>query len=491
MTSILFNGTDSGSVLKRSEVVFMYASSDDAYKAYQASFVAWGGAHTKEQVKRHHALGIRCTGSMWCLTPGAELVHKDPKIGDACAVDIQGHPVEVPWLFDHTYEGTPSYFGCTNHPVFQSLCQERVRNAMAGGADGLHVDDHLGVASAAWWHGGGFCDHCTAGFREYLKKHATTERLEKAGIEDLEGFDYREVVRKIAPTREDCKKRQDEIPLYDLFKRFHVEAAAEHTRRLGELASEVAGHPVLLSANAGIPSEAHTFVLEHLTHVVCEVSQSAAAGTAKLEHALQAYEMASDAGKPLAATASGWDWAYVDEHRCEDLVRFWIALAYSQGQRFMVPHPKKQWCFNKERGTHWYEAPIEAYAPMYRFIRSHGELFDGLEAAEDCEIEALDNCWVALRSPKEGKPSSDAPRLAVLHCVNRDYDAESQKVNPQRDVSLLLRSSQLPSSLSEVQIYAYDADPYSVPVQRENGSFRITLPSLRLWSLVSIPLGGV
>jgi len=487
LTSILFNETDSRCVLKRSEVVFMYAASDEAYKVYQASFVAWGGANTKDEVERHHALGVRCTGSMWCLTPGAELIHKDPEIRNACAVDIEGKPIEVPWLFDHTYEGTPSYFGCTNHPVFQALCQERVRNAMAGGADGLHVDDHLGVASPAWWHGGGFCEHCMAGFRDYLKEHASKEQLKEARIEDLEDFDYRELVRKVAPTREDYKKRQNEIPLYDLFKRFHVEAAAEHTRRLGELASEVAGRPVLLSANAGIPSEAHTYVLKYLTHVVCEVGQNAASGTRSLDHALQAYELASNAGKPLAATASGWDWAFVYDHHCEELVRFWIALAYSQGQRFMVPHPKKQWCFNNERGTHWYEAPIEAYAPMYRFIRNHPELFDGLEANENCEMESPEDVFVALRCPPKGQPSSDAFPQAVLHCLNRDYDSEAQKMNPQKDATVLLRSSWIPASIKEVKVYAYDADPYCVPIQAEDGSIRITLPTLRLWSLVAIP----
>ena len=165
----------------------MYAASDEAYKAYDATFVAWGGAETAEKVKHHHDLGIRCTGSMWCLTAGAENLHKDPKLLAACAVDIEGNPVEVPWLFDHTYQGTKSYFGCTNHPEFQKLCRERVRQAMAGKADGLHVDDHLGTAGSTW-QGGGFCDYCMKAFREYLKSHATKEQLQKAGVEQTRRF---------------------------------------------------------------------------------------------------------------------------------------------------------------------------------------------------------------------------------------------------------------------------------------------------------------
>ena len=166
-------------VLRHSEVVFMYAADDDVYRVYKASFVAWGGANTTEQVKRHHDIGVRCTGSMWCLTAGAENIHKNAALREACAVDIEGKSVEVPWLFDHTYQGTKTYFGCTNHPEFRSLCRQRVRDAMAGKADGLHVDDHLGTAGAAWWQGGGFCDWCMKAFREYLKEHADKEQLKR------------------------------------------------------------------------------------------------------------------------------------------------------------------------------------------------------------------------------------------------------------------------------------------------------------------------
>ena len=69
-------------------------------------------------------------------------------------------------------------------------------------------------------------------------------------------------------TREQYKKVQHQIPLMDLFLEFHAEAAAEHTRQLGELASQVAGHPVLLSANAGLPNRAHAHLVKYLTYIV-------------------------------------------------------------------------------------------------------------------------------------------------------------------------------------------------------------------------------
>jgi hypothetical protein len=464
-------------VLHHSEVVFMYAADDDAYRAYNATFVAWGGANTAEQVKRHHRLGVRCTGSMWCLTAGAENIHKSAALREACAVDIEGKPVEVPWLFDHTYQGTKTYFGCTNHPEFRSLCCQRVREAMAGKADGLHVDDHLGTAGAAWWQGGGFCDWCMKAFREYLREHADEEQLDKASVSDIETFDYRELIRKYAKTRAEYKKVQHEIPLMDLFLNFQATAAAEHTRQLGLLAAEVAGHPVLLSANACIPNKAHEYVVKNLTHIVCEVRQNAPEGVEKSDHAIEAYKLATKLGKPLASTASGQDWAFVKQHNCEELVRFWIALAYAHGQCFMVPHPKRQWCFNNELGTHWYAVPIEAYAPMYRFVRAQSVWLDGFEAAELKKLNAPENVLCTTRR------KADSGQI-VLHVLNRNYDKDNKRFNPLAKVKISFEKSAISDVMRQAMVASYDAPVQRIPIVKQNSAIEIMLPELTLWSLV-------
>jgi hypothetical protein len=465
--------------LRHSEVVFMYAAAEEAYRAYGATLVAWGGAEKAEQVKLHHDLGIRCTGSMWCLTAGAENIHNDPNLRAACAVDIEGKPVEVPWLFDHTYQGTKTYFGCTNHPAFQKLCRERVRQAMAGRADGLHVDDHLGTAGAAWWQGGGFCDYCMSGFREYLRTHATKEQLSQAGVEQLDTFDYRVLVRKYATTRQEYKKVQHQIPLMDLFLAFQTDAAAEHVRQLGRLAEEVAGHPVLLSANACLPNEVHTHVVKYLTHVVCEVDQSASGGTGKIDRAIEAYELATRLGKPLAATASGWDWAFVKQNQCEELVRFWIALAYAYGERFMVPHPQRQWCFNNELGTHWYAAPVEAYAPLYRFIRANAKWFDGFEAipTQNAVRSAPADVLVTVRG-------NSGSRQMVLHVLNRTYDPQTRSIKVQPNVEVSMNGTVISPTKPGATLLSYDKPPQQIDLVREGDTLRLKIPELRLWTLV-------
>ena len=473
------NMLSSEPVLRHSDVVFMYAASDEAYRAYGATFVAWGGAEKAEQVKRHHDMGIRCTGSMWCLTAGAENIHKDPKLRAACEVDIEGNPVEVPWLFDHTYQGTKTYFGCTNHPEFQKLCRERVREAMAGKADGLHVDDHLGTAGAAWWQGGGFCDYCMSGFREYLKKHATKEQLQQAGIEQIDDFDYRTLVRKHAKSRQEYKKVQHQIPLMDMFLQFQAEAAAEHTLQLGQLAEEVAGHPVLLSANAGLPNKTHTYVLKYLTHVICEVSQNASVGTSRIDYAIEAYELAARLGKPMAATASGQDWAFVKQNNCEELVRFWIALAYAYGQRFMVPHPQRQWCFSSELGTQWYAAPVEAYTPLYRFVRENAGWFDGFEAVEirGSMPTVPENVLVTVRK-KSGS------NQIVLHLLNRGYDPTTKSVKVLSNVDVSLDRTLISPTKPYARLLSYDMPPQHVGLTQQAATLRLQIPELWLWTLV-------
>ena len=487
--------------LKHSEVVFMYAADEAAYRAYGATFVGWGGADKADQVRKHHDLGIRCTGSMWCLTAGAKNLYENAERRDAVAKDIEGRPIEVPWLFDHTYKEQKTWFGCTNHPAFREHCRREVRRVMAGGADGLHVDDHLGVAQAATGFGGGLCDYCIAAFRQYLKTHASKDDLAKAGVSDPEKFDYRDLIRKYATTRADYLKVRNRIPLMEQFRSFHLEAAAAFVRELGEVAAQAAGHPVLLSANTGLPDKRHAVVVPYLTHMICEVNFNASAGTAKIDGALAAFAMARDLGKPMACCAGGQDYAFVKANQAEDLVRFWIALAYAHGQRYMVPHPTRQWCFTKELGTHWYAAPVEAYAPLYRFIKANAEWFDGFEAVDDEGLSVTSPVGLAAqlagRVPSGQPVAKSTPSVivaarrkapggpVVVHLVNRDYDAEARRIRPAKDVTVALPAA-LAGKSGRARVLSYDAEPLSVELRADGTATQIKVPELRLWALVIV-----
>jgi hypothetical protein len=489
----------------------MYAAKDDVvYDEYGATVVAWGGAHTLEKVRRYEELGIHATGTMWCLTAGAENLHNDPDLRAATCRDIEGNPIPVPWLPDHVYEGTPSWFGCTNHPTFRAHVRKQVAAAMSGGAHGLHVDDHLGTAHPAFAHGGCFCDACMAVFRSWLIEHVTPSLLAEAGVASFENFDYRDLVRNYATTRDVYLEVQDEIPLHQAFVDCQLQRAAEHTRQLGDLAAEIVERPVTLSANTCLPHLEHVVVSPYLTYLVGEVAQYAEAGTDELLKAVQAYRMAETIGKPIAATAMGWDWAYVKEHACEGLVRVWIALAYACGQRLMAPH--RMWCFTPEKGTHWYDGPTAAYAPLYRFVRERGDLFrdcttvgplapptgaptgaparfdtaaqrralhDALARGDPRPLAAGDRLWLFPREREDG--------AAVVHVVNLVYDEATDAVRTQRDVEIRLPGDLYDREVDRAVLYTYDGDPVEGPVQTgTDHAITLRIPEQRVWTVAML-----
>lgn len=458
------------SAMRRSEVVFMYTADSEVYEAYDATFLAWRGAPTEEEVDRHHKLGMRCAASIWFLTAGAQRLHEDPVLHDAVVKDFDGNPIEVPWLFDHRHEGQETWFGCTNNPDYQAHLREEVRNAMSGGADSLHIDDHLGTAQTVDHMGGCFCEHCMAGFRDFLKDEVNEETLEEAGIESLEDFDYHEFARNYADNVEEYTEVQGDIPLMDEFVRFNREAAAALTGEMREVGAEAAGHPILLSANAWIGQDRHRTVLPYLTHVVCENPHHAAAGTDDLGDAVSFYAFGEDYGIPVAATASGHDWAYAAAEERYTLVKVWVALAYAHGQRFMVPH--RQWCFTEEKGTHWHTFPEEEYTPMYRFIRANAKYFDGFTAAE-AAIETPDGVHATLRTLDE---------KAVAHLLNFDYDTEADALRPHEDARVSIPANAIPETES-VELLRYDGETETADVTFDDGAASFIVPELSVWTL--------
>ena len=363
------------SPMKHSDVVFMYPADPEIYEAYGATWVAWGGGRT-ESISRAQAMGIHYVASMWTLTAGAENLHKRADLRDAVSKDILLKPIIVPWQWDHTYEGTPTYFGCTNHPTFREFSRERVISAMKTGADGLHIDDHLGSAGS-FWHGGCFCDFCVSGFRKFLNNPDYRDELEKHGIK-LDDLNYREFIRERVSTREEYSNQRGKLPLTELYWLYQVKSAAAFVLELRKLAEEVKGAPITCSANTGIQSPVHLVATANLTHCVCEVNFRDGDKNPPNASPIMAFKLGDAIGKAVAATASGQNWAYAQAHdNAVGQVRLWIAESYALGHRLMVPHRK--WAYTSEKGTHWYQSKPEDYADLYHFVKEKANLLDGYE----------------------------------------------------------------------------------------------------------------
>jgi hypothetical protein len=370
------------SPMRHSDVVFMYTADPDTYKAYKATWVAWGGA-SEQKVKEAQALGIHYAASMWTLTAGAENLHKNSELRDAVCKDIFLEPIAVPWLWDHTYEGTPSYFGCTNNPTFREFSRQRVISAMETGADGLHIDDHLGSAGS-FGHGGCFCDFCMTGFREFLKSGDYKDELEKYDV-DITQFNYRDLLRKRVSTLEEYRKKRNELPLIDAFHTYQVKAASDSVQELREVAEKIKGAPITCSANTFMPNPVHLVVTPKLTHCVGELDFRPSGKNPPEASSVMVFKVMDAIGKSMAATASGWNWAYAHaNNNAVGLVSLWIAECCALGHRLMAPHRK--WAFTQEKGTHWYQSKPGDFAYLYHFIRENADLLDDYEPYSDVVV---------------------------------------------------------------------------------------------------------
>jgi len=367
--------------LKRSAVIFMYEADRQTYLDYGATVLAWGGMPTPQS--HTAAAGISAFGSVGMVTEFDQYYERFPQTYEqGLCRDIDGRPVKVPWLTDHQHKGIPYWWCCTSQPLFRQYLSERVTETVRAGADGVHIDDHMGTAGGLWL-GICFCGRCVDGFRDYLRT-LSTEDLQRLGIERVDEFNYRDEVKRWLSTGEARPRRQiTQHPLWPQWTIYQCRAAAKWMQELRELAARTAGRTVPFGANAGLLWPRHLSDYRTLDLFSAETDHHAA-GRKPTDLPLVAYRMADAVQRPYAATASGGDWAFIKEKNLPGLVRGWIALSYAAGQCFMTPH--RQWCYTPEKGTHWYDGPKKKFAPLYQFVRRYADLFDEYQAYTDVGI---------------------------------------------------------------------------------------------------------
>ncbi len=369
-----------GAVLQRSDVVFMYQADAKTYADYGATVLAWGGKPTPKSLEQ--GKGVKFFGSVGMVTEFSRFYERFPKnYEEGLCRDVKGQPVKVPWLTDHQHKGIPYWWCCTRQPLFRQYLRERVVETIQAGAEGLHIDDHLGTAGGLWL-GTCFCDRCVAGFRDHLKTLPVGE-LPKLGIDHPEGYDFRAAVQQWIAAEAAKPRKPTEHPLWSQWTIYQCRSAAAFMQELHELANQTAGRAIPMGANAGLLWPRHLGDYRTLDLFSAETDHHASARRFS-EAPIFAYRLADAVQRPYAATASGGDWAYIKEHNLPGLVRGWIALSYAAGHSLMAPH--RQWCYTPEKGTHWFQGPAEKFAPLYQFVRRHAELLNDYENYADLAL---------------------------------------------------------------------------------------------------------
>lgn len=368
---------ESSRVIRHSDVVFMY-DNPDLYEAYGCTVLGWAGARSSERIALAHKRGVRLFAvSVGFRTEFARMIDFTPDFLDAACRNYAGETFIVPWLWDHKHKGQPAWWFCTNSPLYRQFLFKRLEETIAAGADALHIDDYTGTAGAVTWLDACFCPSCMKGFRDYLKDNLSEDRRKDLGISDLETFDYRQYLVSRGITPEQYRKERSRLPLAAEFLDYHVKAVTDFVAEYRKKGEQLKGKPLPLAVNSGLSGAMSLAVTPHLSYFCCEVDHHA--GSRKVPvHPIYVYKLADGLNRPVTSTASGWDWAYIMEHNRPGLVRTWAALSYAFGHNLMAPH--RQWCYTKEKGTHWYSGPTEAYAPLYRFVREHADVLDDFEA---------------------------------------------------------------------------------------------------------------
>ena len=365
-------------VLKRSDVVFMYQSGRQTYQDYGATALAWGGKPTPKS--REEATSLKFFGSVGMVTEFNRYYERFPQTYEqGLCHDVEGKPYKVPWLTDHQHKGAPYWWCCTRQPLFRQYLSERVTETVKAGADGVHIDDHLGTAGGMW-SGGCFCDRCVAEFPGYLK-NLSKEELAKFAIQDAAGFNFQNTLRDWL--KEKAGRKVTQHPLWNHWRNYHLQGAAQFMAELRALAAKTAGHPMPMGANACLLWGPHLSDYQSVDLFSAEIQHHAEAKRFS-DDPLVAYRLADAVGRPLASTAAGHDWAFIKEQKLPGLVQGWVALSYAAGHCIMAPN--RQWCYTPQKGTHWYEGPKEKFTPLYQFVRQNAGLFDGYENHSDLTV---------------------------------------------------------------------------------------------------------
>jgi len=318
-----------------------------------------------------------------------EYVMTDKGLQAAACVDLDGKPIEVPWMVGHTYKGRTPVFLCSNQPRYRQFLRDQVRYFMAAGADGIMVDDG-GGSFFACGRGGCFCPHCMAGFREYLRKKHTVEQLKQRGVDDLDSFSYRRFVLGQQDDGRSYRNRRErhKVPFSRDFSDFLRRSDVELFRELQALSCKLAGKHVPMGWDnvdfAGSRAGYYPFWDVFYSEINYQnFGVDGRTPDTEFPPGMVMLDKFADAmGRWYIPTPAPKSWEAIMRNDVESLLRLWVAFSYANGSA--LRYPRKGWVFSAR--TPWYFPPKEDFEPLYAFIRAHRELFDDYEAVQQVGV---------------------------------------------------------------------------------------------------------
>ncbi len=379
--------------LKRSDVLITRPCGMDVYRRYRATGLGWGflaepdrrGLPPDEEMMRDvdeaHRCGVKFQGRVELDADWMGMIDFDSNFMESTVRDLNNKPAVTWWV--HTYKGHPSYHFCTNAPGYRHYLMYQLRRVMEAGTDWLMIDSAIptiGALNARY--GGCFCEHCMAGFRDYLKANLSPATRQLHEIEDLGDFDYREFLLSRGMTdelyRAEILAYPPRIPLAREYFNYQWQEVNSlfHEFKRRALAY---GDDVPMSSNSPFYWAEFTYAIDAHDFYTNEMDYKAPEDEILPSEPIYTFKLADALDRLIAIT--GVPRAF-EPCRLNDRpghIRLWIAQAYAHGHVFMAPD--KMWTLRYAgEPDRWYYSKPGDYEDLYHFVRDYSELFDGYES---------------------------------------------------------------------------------------------------------------
>jgi hypothetical protein len=377
--------------IRRSDVAFARKADVETYRQYGATIVAWGFrpwhltgeallAEWKRDIERAHSVGARYQARVELDAGWRGMIDFDPRFREAACLDLEGNPITYPF-WSSQYKGQPPYYFCTNAPGYREYLNHQAEEALVGEPDLLLIDA-IHTTAASIHHGGCFCQHCMAGFRQFVLAEVPREVLRECGITEVEDLDYGRYLRGRGVTltefRDQVKRWPSKLPLAEEYLTYQQRAAREFLADFHRTADRIAGRAISLASSTALMQAKAWYPAAVIDHFTIETVLHPELGKISQDQVFR-FKLADALGRRILVTgAPKNDWAYVRDHNLTGLVRAWIAQSYAYGHNFLVPHDV--WC---GEGATSYQSRPGDYDDLYRFVRRHATLLDEYEPVAD------------------------------------------------------------------------------------------------------------
>lgn len=351
---------------KRSDVVFSTRTKRDnsilSARNFGATRVEWTYVHAKDE---SFLLDLKKSIG-WA--GGAMSITVQTPNNEGAAQDFDGNNLIAPWMRPW---GNVAIWHTTTSPYTRKTLFDWAASYIRRGADSIQFDDSLMQLYSVEW-GGDFSPTSLAGFREFLKSYPDKRRLAFLGDIDLNGFDYKEYLRKVHHIQNNAEylRRYQQLPTTSLWIEYLTETVSSFFRDFRQHLDITAGRRFPLSMNLDLlnrPSAANRLWVqtEYVDYVIAETP---------INNVAEMYAR--------AATMRSLGLGYVPSSAPDSVAegRRAISTFYALGANPLVP-----WDVYARNGADGqpvrYFGKVEEFGDMYQFVRQNPQLFDGWESA--------------------------------------------------------------------------------------------------------------